>query len=153
MSATKIWGEKELADRQAFFTERVAKADIDHPGYAARWTGLTALILANGGVTVVPPLQEDRELDALLGRGGIVAAEKVQLLPMETGACHDNAAGGWMAARTRPDIGITGIGTGCALSTDQLWRKHSWLMHETGLIETTEGCEARSCRRWRRCDG
>jgi hypothetical protein len=58
---------------------------------------------------------------------------QVLLLPGEPGDCHRNVATCWI------DGTFESIGTGYALSDDQLWRQHSWGLTSGGeLVETTD---------------
>ncbi len=53
---------------------------------------------------------------------------------MQPCACHRNVSRLWRRKRS----GLIGIGTGYALSSDGLWRQHSWGMGRLGIVETTE---------------
>lgn len=93
-------------------------------------------LLALGGSRVV--YSGEPHLAELLARGQVVegAARRVPGRPCQ---CHMNAADLWDAHREH-----LAIATGYALSTDGLWRQHSWNLrtHPTPrqrrIIETTE---------------
>ncbi|MEU7909030.1 hypothetical protein [Actinoplanes sp. NPDC049118] len=58
---------------------------------------------------------------------------RVRLADGDVGECHGNVAALWI------DGALASIGTGYALSEDQLWRQHSWGVDTDGaLVETTE---------------
>ena len=74
-------------------------------------------------------------LIGLLGeQGGVLPESTTSVLDLgERSDCHSNAVALW---RTGEAIAI---GTGYALSRDELWREHSWAWDGDGrLIETTE---------------
>jgi hypothetical protein len=69
-----------------------------------------------------------------LGEGTVCTTGRVQLQVMERSACHENVAKLW---RQRLN-GITAVGTGYALTPDDLWRQHSWgVGADHAIIETT----------------
>lgn len=62
-----------------------------------------------------------------------IPCDKYNMLPMEPSHCHDNSENLFFA---NPKLRIF---TGYALSVDGLWRHHSWVTNEQGVItETTE---------------
>ena len=78
-----------------------------------------------------PAAVPEHDLDALLA-GSSRFAPAVQLVPRGDGACHENVAAMWI------DGEIPSIGTGYALSDDDLWRQHSWGVAADGVVvETT----------------
>jgi len=82
-----------------------------------------------------------REPDAkpLLERGQLWYGDRVQRMPGERSQCHRNSCGLWSANRDRHEVAVA---TGYALSTDGMWRQHSWMMlrrhRSVKVVETTE---------------
>ncbi|WP_436536422.1 hypothetical protein [Actinoplanes sp. HUAS TT8] len=108
-----------------------AYPDVDE-GYAERWRTWCRTLLTFGGSLVVPHRGPETDLDALLAGGSLVSLP-VRQLPGEPGECHRNVASGWI------DGAFASIGTGYALSDDQLWRQHSWgLTSGVELVETAD---------------
>ncbi|MEO8052075.1 MAG: hypothetical protein ABI833_16800, partial [Acidobacteriota bacterium] len=93
---------------------------------------LRALLLTIGGVEFVAPTGFDPDI-ALLIDTGLTMAGSVKYEIMERSESHKNAARLWLARES----GLTGIGTGYALSSDGLWRQHSWGLRRAGILETT----------------
>lgn len=60
---------------------------------------------------------------------GSVVAEFV-----EDCRCHENVSELWLEKKS----GLVGIGVGYALSSDGLWRRHSWGSRDGEVVETTE---------------
>lgn len=116
----------------ALYRARVdAYNDVD-PSYRERWRTWCRTLLSFGGSLVVPARDPEPDLDALLA-GGSAMTSHVQLSPGEPGECHGNVAACWI------DGTIASIGTGYALSGDELWRQHSWGLTSDGeLVETTD---------------
>lgn len=100
------------------------------------------LLEDNDSTVVVPILREEEaELQALLTRGHFLPGMDVLLFKMENSACHRNAADLWLSGR---EPGCQSQAAGCtlmsgyALSDDNLWRQHSWVVTKEGqLVETT----------------
>lgn len=114
------------------FQERVATHDEAMPGYGEIWSGLEAILLAVGGLAVVPPGNPDPMIRVFRDQGKVQEPSSVLIVPGAAKDCHANAVGLWRARQS------TAIGTGYALSGD-LWREHSWGWDDEGrLIETTE---------------
>jgi len=92
-------------------------------------------LLAQGGTHMVYRLEPD--LEPLLLRGEVFD-ELAELVPGELHTCHANAALLWNENRE-----ALALVTGYALSEDDLWRQHSWLLRkqptveQSRLIETT----------------
>ena len=93
---------------------------------------LNKILLGIGGLRLVAPPQKDSVIKFLI-IGGFVMGGSVLFRKMEEGACHANLAQLW----NEPRNGLVGIGTGCALSEDGLWRQHSWGLRREGILETT----------------
>lgn len=106
------------------FPLRLARLDDAHPGYARAFRALEAAMCRHGGhAAVVAPwayLHLEEQLTRSALRQGTV--EYWDGAPSE---CHANAARRWVRSS-----GADAIVTGFALSTDGLWREHSW--NETG---------------------
>lgn len=97
---------------------------------------LMTLLLAAGGTRLQQPWFVNSEVpsllaDALLDLGAFYPGGDAQLVLGERNQCHDNASS--------LDDGLTRRRfTGFALSADDCWRVHSWVVSPTGIIETTE---------------
>jgi hypothetical protein len=105
--------------------------DVDAQ-YGERWRSWCRTLLSIGGSLVVPPRGPETDLEALLA-GGSAVNLPVRQVPGEPGDCHRNVAARWI------DGSFESIGTGYALSDDQLWRQHSWGLTSGGdLVETTD---------------
>jgi hypothetical protein len=94
---------------------------------------LRKLLLQLGGRELVAPPNPDSAVQLLVA-AGFVMAGPVLCKIMENSKCHRNVARVWTQRRD----GIVGIGTGYALSGDELWRQHSWGVRREGILETTE---------------
>ncbi|MFG1604943.1 hypothetical protein [Actinoplanes sp. NPDC049265] len=100
--------------------------------YGERWRRWCRTLRSVGGSLVVPPREPEPDLEALLAEG-VALTSPVQLSPGEPGDCHSNVAARWI------DGTIARIGTGCALSGDDLWRQHSWGLNSSDeLVETSD---------------
>ena len=76
--------------------------------------------------------QADAALSLLID-AGFVMAGPVFSGNMAKSERHKNVSRLW---KKTPN-GMVGIGTGCALSGDGLWRQHSWGLRREGILETT----------------
>lgn len=94
---------------------------------------LRLLLLGLGGVELVAPNGFDSDIGNLIASGSAMAGS-VKCEIMERSACHKNVARLWQLKKT----GLIGIGTGYALSDDDLWRQHSWGIQKGGILETTQ---------------
>lgn len=100
--------------------------------YERHWRSWCRTLLSFGGSLVVPPGSPDADLGALLA-GASAFRSRVRFSSEDAGDCHRNVAALWI------DGAIESIGTGYALSDDQLWRQHSWGVDADGvLVETTD---------------
>ncbi len=113
------------------YQERVDHAEDVEPGYGEAWKALSGLILKQGGALVVPPLEEDLSFLRFLARKSEAIEGAVTLVPGEPSHCHDNVIELWQHDE------LDAIGTGFALSEDELWRPHSWGLRGGVIIETT----------------
>jgi hypothetical protein len=94
---------------------------------------LKELLLGLGGRRVVLPALEP-DLAALLERGRLWDASKVEMRPLRRSSCHSNTASLWCDSQMRVKIM-----TGYALSDGGLWVQHSWGWNGRQAVETTVG--------------
>ncbi len=87
-------------------------------------------LLSLGGDWVA--LQYEPDVEALLSEGQLVEG-KIIFKPMVPCQCHSNCAQFW---DKHPKT--CKIGTGWALSTDGIWRQHTWILRGKTVIETTQ---------------
>jgi hypothetical protein len=122
-------------DERRLFDARIRAHNETEPGYGQAWKELSELLLAVGGTAVVPPLDSDRVLVAMIKVAGAAVPEATRIV-VRAGSrsdCHRNAVASWRGG------GAVAIGTGYALSQDAFWRGHSWAWAADGsLIETTD---------------
>ena len=122
--------------------------DAQTPGIAANPTELARMqkmfllrdkILQFGGNEVCMPITEE-DYTSLM-ENGIIMPLRSRLMLGRPSRCHENASLLWEANQDN-----TRICTGYALSTDGLWRQHSWVMHmyytpkgytKARIVETT----------------
>jgi hypothetical protein len=114
--------------QKKFLQERLRTAVAGQPDLKR----LKPLLLRLGGEFLVAPPKPDSDILALAD-AGFVMAGPITLKIMRSSMCHQNIAAAWKSRR----FGIVGIGTGYALSSDGLWRQHSWGLLREGLLETT----------------
>jgi len=90
-------------------------------------------MLEFGGNQVCVPFTE-KDSKRLIRRGRQISNNNYKLILGARNQCHANCANLW-----KEDRKIYKIMTGYALSDDQMWRQHTWLLHrENFVIETTE---------------
>lgn len=77
---------------------------------------------------------EEIHLDLLLDKGHIINYSSYRVVEDVPNKCHQNSA-----YMYQENENVTHIGTGWGLSSDGLWRQHSWGMIDDELIETTVG--------------
>jgi hypothetical protein len=118
------------------YQDRVATYfDVDDD-FEDRWLRWCRRLLWHGGALVVPPPHPEPDLDELLASASGVAPD-LRVLAGDENACHANAAVLWI------DGAVAAIGTGYALSDDDLWRQHSWAVDADGtIVETTSARRA-----------
>lgn len=96
-------------------------------------------LLSFGGDQACLPTIED-DLANILLRGQFWYGDKARLMKGEPSQCHRNSCNLWRANRGIEGVNLH-IATGYALSTDGMWRQHSWLVHakprSNQIIETT----------------
>lgn len=124
--------EAELGRLAAFYDARVAHFEAESPGYERLWRDLSAQILEHGGMIVCAYPEPDPDLLPTVVRGEYLPAENIRRMEGEPRECHQNTAKLW----------VTGIAktvmTGYALSSDGIWRPHSWGLDENEtIVETT----------------
>jgi len=119
--------------QRAEFPRRIAANDAAQPGWAAAWQILEDKLCDHAGHGVVPQDQDLSQLEHLLAAATLTRPGHVRVTRMAPSECHANAARLWAQSR-----GSEKIWTGFALSTDGLWRQHSWADDGHGIIETTE---------------
>lgn len=119
-------------ERQAaMFEARLAEQDKAHPGYREVWEGFQRCVLRHGGRRVVPPFKPDPLIGLLTVEARVIDGASVEVSNGDPSDCHRNAVGLWRTGE------CDAIGTGYALSTDGLWRQHSWGVREGEPVETT----------------
>ncbi|MBX7070499.1 MAG: hypothetical protein K1X38_14010 [Microthrixaceae bacterium] len=127
----------EREERARFLESRLDGQDATHPGWKDAWLGFAPILLAHGGALAVPPPEPDPLLGMIQEQGKVYAPSYVIYVGGDASECHRNVAALWRSGQA------TFIGTGYALSDDELWREHSWAWDDEGhLLETTT---ARSC--------
>ncbi|GAA4476442.1 hypothetical protein GCM10023170_099220 [Phytohabitans houttuyneae] len=88
--------------------------------------------MSYGGLLVVAPAAPESDLERLLS-SAVAFGPEARSIQADVGECHRNVAELWI------DGAIEAIGTGYALSADELWRQHSWGVDVGGvLVETTD---------------
>ncbi len=99
-----------------------------YPEYAK----LEQRLLSMGGDMVVPRWEPDQ--NKILSHGKLWTRDNIKILIIggTPSNCHGNVAKIW---RSKPRQ--YRIATGWALSDDDLWRQHSWIIEERTIIETT----------------
>jgi hypothetical protein len=100
-------------------------------------TRLERGLLAFGGWAVCQPALDD-DLDRVLSRGVLLDGRNAARAIGRQSQCHLNAAQMWLGSPA-----ACGIMTGYGLSSDGMWREHSWIAGVLGggtprLAETTE---------------
>ena len=86
---------------------------------------------------IVGVFEKKSDVEAILSRGKFISADNVSSVKGEASGCHYNSAELFIE-----DQANRRIATGYALSKDNLWRCHSWIMEVSNegekVIETTE---------------
>ncbi len=126
LTNSKDWGALSLHPQQ----DKAITETVPVPLFP-----LEQKLLLFGGTRMIFRYEPDLKL--LLDRGEVFD-EPAELVPGEPSQCHLNVARLWNEQK-----GEVSIVTGYALSEDDLWRQHSWLIREKliarqgRLIETT----------------
>jgi hypothetical protein len=116
-------------EQRTFLSRRFRDAVAQQPELKR----LKALLLRLGGEFLVAPQKPDQDVPMLLEQGFLTSGPTA-LKVMKSSSCHQNVASVW----TKRKFGIVGIATGYALSSDGLWRQHSWGILRDGVLETTK---------------
>lgn len=95
-------------------------------------------LLSIGGIRVAGDFEED--LDKMLSRGEVFKPKKVKKVKMKPCRCHGNSGVFWKNYSEQNGFDNIKIVTGWCLSTDGLWRSHSFVYQpmDNVIIETTE---------------
>lgn len=122
-----------LANRKAAYTEDF---------YPKLWEKIEDLVKD----TIIVPREEDsRSASDICERGILFSLSSLKKIDGKISACHQNSAEVFLE-----NVDIYRIATGYALSSDGLWRQHSWVVEATSsesdydtpsdwnIIETTE---------------
>jgi hypothetical protein len=94
---------------------------------------LRPLLLKLGGTYIFAPQRSDPGLSLLI-ESGFVISGPILVKSMDYRACHRNVATIWKARK----YGIVAIGSGYALSSDDLSWEHSWGIRREGILESTK---------------
>ena len=121
-----IENEMEGDSQQKRFLD---KKFLDAKKGQPEWVSLKKKLLSLGGDLVVADYEED--LFNILKRG-ILWNKTDKYVSGMTSQCHHNTANLYMKEK------IDQIVTGYALSSDGLWRQHSWGLLKNKTVETTE---------------
>ena len=113
------------SQQKKFLDKKFLDAKREQP----EWVGLKKKLLSIGGDLVVANYEEDL-LDIL--KRGTLWNKTDKYVPGMTSQCHHNTANLYMKEK------IDQIVTGYALSSDGLWRQHSWGLLKNKTVETTE---------------
>lgn len=115
----------------------------DYIGNTAEYEKMLALrdrLLAIDGESACLPVMED-DYDNIMQYGQIWIGKKhIRMMKGRPSRCHENVCELYLANRDYKG-GILRIATGYALSTDSMWRQHSWLVLRKArsyqIVETT----------------
>lgn len=138
-SAGMWWKSQNLADPEKFGKLQVGGGVMGVQEHAM-FLALHKILLSIGGSeTCFPPVEED--LAKIICRGKFFPGRS-KMMKGRPNACHSNTAELWINNHETKDVRIV---TGYALSADNIWRQHSWLVqeydtetqHRRRLIETT----------------
>jgi len=119
--------------RRTMFKARLDELEETTVGYKAKFLRLEDTLLSVGGWAAVPPLEVDGLVDALRTAGALFSVDGLTCVQMEPSACHTNTVE-WYLDQAEGDASIC---TGYALSSDGLWRQHSWGLKNGRIVETT----------------
>lgn len=128
---------KEQCKQNAFwFQDTLEAMKAMHPDMDNRLFNLRTKLLNFAGESVCLPAYEE-DLDNLLKYGQFWIGNNVKFMKGEPCRCHANASNLWEQNKDK-----TAICTGYALSSDGMWRQHSWLLwrkpRSNQIVETTE---------------
>jgi hypothetical protein len=123
--------EAEYERLLTFYRKRVDGYPDAPAGFSERWRTWCTLLLGRGGALVVPHHGPDAHLENLIA-SAIDFPIPARPIPGSDNQCHRNVAALWARGEA------PAIGTGYALSSDELWRQHSWAIDTDGtVLETT----------------
>jgi hypothetical protein len=117
------------------FAQRLDEHEEAVPGFRERWIAFERRLLVHGGnaAVILPCATPVEDLDLYAEIGEYHDGSAARLERGEPNGCHQNAARLVLSGR------VAALGTGYALSDDELWREHSWGVHKDGtIVETTE---------------
>lgn len=133
-SMSDDWKER-CRSNSFWFQNTVAEAKKMFPEMDERLFELKALLLDFAGDAVCLPGYEE-DLEDILEYGQFWLGYNAERMRGEACQCHSNSARIWEQNKDK-----TTICTGYALSTDGMWRQHSWLIHRkprsNKIVETT----------------
>jgi len=94
-------------------------------------------LLSMGGRMVAGSFEED--LQKMLVRGEVFSPKKVKSVKMKACRCHGNSGVFWKNYSDKNGFDNVQIVTGWCLSTDDIWRQHSFIYMpmDDVIIETT----------------
>jgi hypothetical protein len=116
-------------EQRRFLAQKLKAAAQAQP----RLLELAKRLKAIGGEQLVAPRHGEADLDVLLELGVVFPGKGAQRKRGRVSDCHDN-----VARLFKRSPAVTRIVTGYALSSDGLWRQHSWALVKDRLVETTE---------------
>lgn len=127
---------KERCKEYSFwFQKTLDLAKKMHPQMDNRLFELRDKLLDFAGEAVCLPNYEE-DLENILDYGQFWIGNNIKMVRGEPSQCHANAAELWKMNKD-----ISRICTGYALSTDAMWRQHSWLVwhkaRSNQIVETT----------------
>lgn len=117
-------------DQEKFLIKRTEDILHEHPELRPL---LDMLLTMAGKYAVLPVVEED--LPSLLKKGRFYPGKGARTMPGAPSQCHRNVSRLWEANKK-----LVAIFTGYALSSDGIWRQHSWgyVRLFDRIIETTE---------------
>lgn len=105
------------------------------PKNGHRMLELRDKLLSFGGQEACLPVYEE-DLVKILDRGQLWVGDRITMMRGRPSQCHMNSAYCWDANKDK-----AALCTGYALSSDGLWRQHSWCIHlkprKNRVVETT----------------
>jgi hypothetical protein len=106
----------------------------------SRYEMLKQKLLSVGGRDV--SRQPDPHVDGLVARGEVFPASPRKKVRGTRNRCHQNVALSYARNQTVGSGPSCEIATGYALSSDGIWRSHSWLWDGEQVVETTADFQA-----------
>ncbi len=129
MAAKSKDGPRLPDDQAKFLAARLKSAARRQPEIGV----LRRMLLDIKGLEFVPPPGDvETQLRKFISEGRVFNGP-IEFRPMDRSQCHQNVSKLWLLQE------LHGICTGYGLSSDGLWRQHSWGLAERGIyLETTE---------------